>query len=234
MHRDSPYKSYIQPKPEEATQSRWKYWQISLLLVVITVFFGSFYLMQLTAPKVTHIRADDNSSSAKRFQKQRLQHCQASVRHYQWGYREITINFADRAVVNRNVGISNPLSTLGQCRDTSDTISNKNPGTSLMLLLDEIKFVVQKERLTNPQNPVVITITIQDAEAGTNQPKLDFVRVKETVTNLIGERDAIAFMVEDETLKKRLEREFVSQQNVRVCPLKDVEQCVDWAFDTTI
>jgi hypothetical protein len=222
------------PTPNQNPQTNllWKSLPIIGLILLATGSLGAITLLQFTNQKIIHIRADDTSRSAKEYTEQRLQHCQASVQYYKPGDKAITISFADRAVTTHNISINNSLSSLGQCQDTSSSIANKNNGTSLILLLERIQNVAQKERSRNKSNPIVATIIIQSAEPGENQPELDFDRVKKLVHNIISEQGEIAFMVEDLELKNQLEDRLVSETNTQVCQLKDVKNCVDWAFKT--
>ena len=216
----------------ETSQPWWKSPIImgSLLLGVSVV--GATLLIEFTTQRVIHIRADDSSDSAQRYGEQRQEHCQASIQHYKPGDLAITIPFAERPVTTKNISIGNSLSLVGQCQDTQRPIKSKQLGTSLVLLLERIQGVVQKQRGRHNLNPLVVTITIQDAEPGQNQQKLDWNRVKELVHSITADKGVVAFMVEDEELQNQLENQLTSEGDVQVCSFKNVSDCVNWGFET--
>lgn len=217
------------------TQNSVPWWQSPVILGAILLgvgILGVTLLIDFTTQRVIHIRADDSSDSAVSYAAQRLQHCQASSQQYKPGDTAITIPFADRAVTTHNISIFNSLSLIGQCKDISRPINNKQPGTALIGALERIQSVVQKERARNNFNPVVVSITIQDAEPGFSQSQLDMERVKALVHTLTSDRGAIAFMVEDEKLQSQLDEKLTSEGKVQVCSLNDVTNCVNKAFET--
>lgn len=201
---------------------------LGLIIILVTLF------IEFTTQRVIHIRADDNSDSAKNYTTQKQQHCQASIQNYKPGDVAINIPFADRPVTTQNISISSSLSLLGKCQNNQPEIKGKGVGTSLILLLDKIKTNVQKERNNHNSNPIVVTIAIQDDEPGPNQPNPnDIEKIKTLVHEITQNQGAIAFMVEDEILKDKLETNLVSTGNVQICALKtDVSNCVNWAFET--
>ncbi|CAD5990390.1 hypothetical protein PCC9214_05784 [Planktothrix tepida] len=211
------------------------WWKSPLILGAILAgisIIGITLWIEYTTQRVIHIRADDSSDSAEKYGEQRQQHCQASVHHYKPGDVAITIPFADRPVTTKNISIGNSLSLVGQCKDTQRPIKSEQLGTSLVLLLERIQGVVQKQRSRQNLNPVVVTITIQDAEPGQNQPKLDLNRVKELVYSITANKGAVAFMVEDEELQNQLDNQLSSEGDIQVCSFKNISDCVNWGFET--
>lgn len=222
------------PAPTQTHQSWFKSPVIlsAILLGIGTV--GATLFIEFTTQRIIHIRADDNSDSAATYTAQRQQHCQASIQQYKPGDVAISMSFADRPVTNQKISILNSLSLLGQCKDTKRAIANKQPGTSLILLLDRIQNTVKKERARNNLNPVAATIAIQDDEPGPNQPNpKDIQRIKTAVRTITENNGALAFMVEDETLKNQLETHLASEGNVQICDFKDISNCVSWALENT-
>lgn len=232
---NSPSVSDRTMSPTSTTESSQPWWKSPIFLGSIFLgvsVVGAILFIEFTTQRVIHIRADDSSDSAERYGEQRQQHCQASIQHYKPGDVAITIPFADRPVTTKNISIGNSLSLVGQCKDTQRPINTRQPGTSLVLLLERIQGVVQKQRSRHNLNPIVVTITIQDAEPGQNQPKLDWNRVKELVHSITADKGAVAFMVQDEELQNQLEKQLTSEGDVQVCSFKNVSDCVNWGFET--
>jgi hypothetical protein len=192
---------------------------------------GTTLFIEFTTQRVTHVRADDRSDSGENYALQRQQHCQASSHNYKSGDTLINVPFADRAVVSRHLNIFNSLAVLGECQNTDRPIKSKQPGTSLMRLLERIQTTVKEQRAQHNLNPVVATILIDDAEPGKNQPTLDLNKVKTLVKDITSDRGAIAIMVHSEELHDQLEP-LLSDERTRVCSFNDVNSCVDWAFET--
>ncbi|OCR02450.1 hypothetical protein BCD67_00730 [Oscillatoriales cyanobacterium USR001] len=205
---------------------------LSVIFLGISVL-GATLFVEFTTQHIIHFRADDNSDSAENYTAQRQQHCQASIQQYKPGDMAITIPFADHPVTTQKISIFNSLSLLGKCQDTKRDIKSKQRGTSLILLLKRIEMTVQKERARKNFNPVVATIAIQDDEPGPNQPNPnDIEQIKTLVHSITEDKGAIAFMVEDETLKNQLETDLATEGKVQICDLKDISNCVTWALET--
>jgi hypothetical protein len=206
--------------------------------MLLAIFLGIGVLgvtlfIEFTTQRIIHIRADDNSDSAETYTAQRQQHCQASIQQYKPGDVAISIPFADRPVITQNISIFNSLSMLGKCQDTKREIKNKVAGTSLVLLLKRIAITIQKERAQKNFNPVAVTIAIQDDEPGPNQPNpKDIEQIKTLVHSITQDRGAIAFMVEDESLKNQLDTNLATEGKVQICNFKDISNCVTGALET--
>jgi hypothetical protein len=230
------YTSRSLQSPAAPTQTHKAWFKSPLILSAILLglgVVGATLFVEFTTQRIIHIRADDNSDSAETYTAQRQQHCQASIQHYKPGDVAISMSFADRPLTTQNISISNSLSLLGQCKDPKRAIANKHPGTSLILLLDRIQNTIQKQRIRHNLNPVVVTITIQDDEPGPNQPNpKDIQRIKSVVHNITENNGAIAFMVEDESLKNQLETNLTSEGKVQICDFKDISNCVNLALES--
>lgn len=201
---------------------------LGLVIIGITLF------IEITTQRVIHIRADDGSGSAVGYAAQRLQHCQTSNQHYKPGDTVVNIRFADQPVTTQNITLSNGLSLLGQCQQTNTQTTGigKQPGTSLVRLLESIHTTIKKQRDWNNSNSVVVTVTLQAAEPGPNQPELDWQRVKTLVHSITSSRGAIAIIGPTGQLQNQLETQLLNERNVRICSFNDVRPCVDWAFET--
>jgi len=191
--RSSPDEEEFSTTPSQINFTWLKSHAILLVILAGIGIVGATLLIEFNTRRVIHIRAGDSSDSAVSYTEQLLPHCQTSVQQYKPGDVAITILLADRPVTTQNISILNSLSLLVRCRDTQRPIVNKQPVTSLILLLERRQSSVQKERSRNNHHPVV-TVTIQDAEPGQNQPKPNFNRVKELIGNITANKGAIAFM----------------------------------------
>ncbi len=220
--------------PSRTAQTADASWKSPLVLAAVSagvLVVGMMLVSELTAQRVIHVRADDSSDSAASYAAVKQAHCQASVQHYKPGDTAIAFSFADRPVTTQNISIANSLTLLGACKNSQPPMSKKQPGTSLILLLERIQSVVQKQRARHNLNPLVVTITIQDAEPGPNQPQLDLDKVKELVNDIIADGGSLALMVEDEDLQSQLDMKLAEDGNVEVCSFQDVNQCVNLAFE---
>jgi hypothetical protein len=90
----------------------------------------------------------------------------AGTHNYKPGDTVLLIPFADRPVLSKDITVFNSLSLLGECQKTEREIGNKQPGTSLILLLERINAAIQEQRDKKNLNPAVATILIDDAEPG--------------------------------------------------------------------
>lgn len=219
-------------RPPQTGNPWWRSLPIVGALLLGVGVLGATLAVEFTTQRVIHIRADDSSDSAVGYTALRQQHCQASVQHYKPGDIAIAISFADRPVTTQNISIFNSFSLLGTCSDTKRAIANKQPGTSLILLLERIQSAVEKQRARNNLNPVVATVTLQDAEPGPNQPALDFDRVRKLVSSITQNGGAIALMVENEELQNQLDTKLAEDGNVQICSFTGATECVNWAFET--
>lgn len=226
-------KTYSPPTPTQPNEPWFKSPIILSASILGLGVVGATLFVELTTQRIIHIRADDNSDSAENYTTERQQHCQASIQHYKPNDVAITIPFADRPVITESISIFNSLSLLGKCQNTQREIHNNVAGTSLILLLDRIESTVKKQRARNNINPVAVTIAIQDDEPGLNQPNpQDIEKIKTLVHQITQDQGAIAFMVEDETLRNHLDTNLALEGKVQICEFKDISNCVDWAFET--
>ncbi len=199
---------------------------------------GATLYTELTTQPLIHIRADDNSQSALGDNLQRQIHCQASNQNYKPGYRVINVPFADRPVTTKEITLVNSLSLLGECQKTGLEVSNKKPGTSLILLLERGKEVIQEQRARKNHNPVVFTILANAFEPGPGQPALDFEHVKTLVDEITKQQAVVAIMIPPGELQEQLSTHL--QGKARICPLNEgkdeqavrqsITPCVDEVF----
>lgn len=218
------------------------FWKSPIMLGAIALGIGLVgYLLynEFTHQPLIHIRADDNSQSASGDSLQRQLHCQASSQNYKPGYTVIKIPFADQPVLTQDITLVNSLSFLGECQKTKPEIGSKKPGTSLILLLERGKEVIQEQRARKNLNPVVFTIMANAFEPGPGQPVFNSDRVKALIDEITKEQAVVAIMVPPGELQEQLATHL--QGKARICPLNEgknedevrqsIVPCVDEAFN---
>ncbi len=230
---------YYTPLPVQPERVWWKSPAILGAVVLAVAVVGGSLAVEFTTQPVIHIRADDNSESAAGYTKERRAHCQAGTHNYKPGDTVLLIPFADRPVLSKDITVFNSLSLLGECQKTEREIHNKQPGTSLVLLLERINAAIQEQRDKKNFNPAVATILIDDAEPGPGQPALDYNRVGALVGEIGEKRGVVALMVPSGKLQEALESHL--QGRASVCLLnpgqdesevrQSVVPCVDSAFE---
>lgn len=222
------------PDQPSASTPNLPWWKSPLILAAILAgisIIGATLWIEYTTQRVIHIRADDSSDSAEKYSLERQQHCRASIQQYKPGDVAITTAFADRPITTQNISIFNSLSVLGQCNNAQRPIHNQQPGTSLILLLDQVDKLIQKERDRNNSNPVAVTITLQDTEPGPNQPPADDQRLQELVHRITKNQGTILFMVENPNLNSQLQTLLSNEPYVEFCSFNEISNCVHKAFE---
>jgi hypothetical protein len=222
-----------QPSPPSPVQNL-AWWKSPLILGSIIAgigIIGSTLWIEYTTQRVIHIRADDSSDSAEKYSLERQQHCRASIQQYKPGDIAITTAFADRPITTQNISIFNSLSVLSQCNKAQRPIKNQQPGTSLILLLEDVNRLIKKERDRQNYNPVVVTITLQDTEPVPNQPQPDDQQLQELVHQITAHQGTIMFMVEDPNLSSQLQTVLSNETYAEICSFTDISNCVNKAFE---
>lgn len=230
---------YYTPVNAQIEKPWWKSLPILGTLGMAIAIGGYILYNEFTIQPVIHIRAEDNSQSASGDVLQRQLHCQVSSHNYKPGYTVINIPFADRPVLTKEITLVNSLSFLGECQKTKPEITSKKPGTSLLLLLERGKEVIQEQRSQKNHSPVVFTILANAFEPGPDQPVLDFNRVKTLIDEITKQQTVVAIMIPPGELQEQLANHL--QGRASVCPLNEgknedevrqsILPCVDNAFN---
>lgn len=204
---------------------------------VSAIALGAFIYPEIGTQPIVHYRADDNSLSADRYTLQRQIHCQLSSQHYKPGDTAVSIPFADRAVITQSISIANSLALMGQCRQQGRSISNKQPGTSLVALLERGKQAIQQQRQTS-KHPAIFTILANDFEPRQGEKGIDFSRVKTLVDGIEKQGVVISFIVPQGQLYEDLSNQLSGK--ARICVLDEgnnedavrssMNPCIDAAF----
>lgn len=207
-----------------------------ILAVVLGIgILGLFVASDYQTVRVHQIRADDASQSAFKNTVQRKHHCQASSRNLKQGDSQILIAFADRPEIVDDHKIDGLLG-LGHCDDTllKKASVGKQPGTSLVLLLDYILTLIKDSRLKGDTNPFVVTMTLEAAEPGPGQPNLDtqgYNKARSLVQAIIKQKTAIAIIGPRGGLQTSLHEALGSEKELRICTPTSINKCVDKAFE---
>jgi|GEM_PF-5847279 len=142
---------------------------IAVFVVPTGVYFSNLQ-RESKQQKIIHFQIDDDSASAKDGEINLAQeHCKASSSKYLQGDKLVKIAFANRPEVVIDEVLSNNLAPgipLVNCK-TQVAPSEKvgdDEGTSLTKLMEHVQTLVRNDRAKNYQQPIIITITIENAE----------------------------------------------------------------------
>lgn len=194
------------------------------------------YLMNLSSPRVNHFLVDDYSSSAQGMQAQRKEHCQTSLQNYKEGDYHNRIVFADQPEILLEKKITNIL-MLGKCSDDiyANTTVGGYDGTSIILTLEYLLDLIQSHRLKGRLEPVVVTISLHEAEPGEGLPAMDqegLLKVKSLIESIVQEKSAIAIIGPSGKLQRDLQKQLKGIPHVDLCTENNVADCVNNAFKT--
>lgn len=193
--------------------------------------------MEQSVTAINHYAADDLSSSALDLESQREAHCQASIAHYKSGDRRVDIQFAELPEITNDQQIENTF-LFNPCGDVAQpsVLIGKEPGTSLPRLVNFIASQVNRDRLSDPDARVVVTVTLHFAETMPGQPALDAAGYEDLRSQLTSitqnNQGVVAIIGPGGALQNQLMMELAGLPNVRVCAFNATRSCVDWAFAT--
>lgn len=205
---------------------------IGIILLTLPLLFDS------TIQRVISIQASDVSLSAQEFPFLKQQHCEAQARHLKQDDTLVEIQFADKPEVIRDTTINNTLFLSGQCQQSKfDSKKPKSgigkyPGTSIVSLLERIQIIIVEKRAKGFKNPIVVTITLHEAEPGVGQPKLDFERIQTLVQKITSDRALVTIMGTNGDLQSKLSSSLQNNNNAKICAINDIADCVEWSFET--
>ncbi len=106
----------------------------------------------------------------------------------------------------------------------------------MILLLEQVALDVERERSRQPNQHVVLTLTLDHAEVVGDQPRLDEVGIERLLTaiaTIIGNNQgAIAIIGPGGELQGQLRRLLYNVPQVEICGFAAIEMCVNEAFST--
>jgi hypothetical protein len=185
----------------------------------------------LTSSVYTGI-ALDYSLSANPFAAERRQVCKAVSQLQKTGDGSAVIAFADRAEVTSHINfVWNKLELGAQCRqpDLKKYGIGKNAGTSISLALKEIGDLQQRQKHSQDSRPFVGIVFLQEAEAGPNQPKLDFDEIKASIEQINRNHGVVAIIGPTGNLKEKL-KAHLKDAKAEICSFAEIKYCVDWSL----
>lgn len=159
-----------------------------------------------------------------------------SLRYYRAGDRLTEIHFADIPEIINTQRIENTFLFNPCTQAPSQAQIGRQDGTSLILLLEQVALDVERERSRQPNQHVVLTLTLDHAEVVGDQPRLDEVGIERLLTaiaTIIGNNQgAIAIIGPGGELQGQLRRLLYNVPQVEICGFAAIEMCVNEAFST--
>lgn len=196
---------------------------------LMTPWIQSYFISSLI-----HYAADDNSDSAINDLDLRKPHCQSSNSQYKEGDIKRQISYAHKPEVVRQEEITNTFN-LGKCDKFpkhSKEITRYS-GTSLIILLEYLNTLIKADRVRGKKNPVVVTITLQEAESGPNLPKMDefgFQRIQKLVEEIQKQHGVVVIIGPTGNLQQNLNNYLSTYGNSSICNAVDIDKCIVDAF----
>jgi hypothetical protein len=222
-------------EPASNSPSSVRSWSLfAVVASAIALISAGMIVGSLKTHNIIHIRSDDVSASAEPYTILRQHHCQLSSEHYQPGDMVVDLLFADHSEIAHDITVSNGLSLLGHCNDLKIPPSvGQQRGTSLILALKYIQTIIANKRALGNTNPIVVTITLQATEPGSNQPDPhDFKTLRNLVQAIVNDRGVLTIIGTTGQLQNDLSTHLQGLPNQRTCPVSSLNECVKWAFET--
>ncbi|WP_017721306.1 hypothetical protein [Kamptonema formosum] len=223
-HTPSSPTASSQPKP-----------QLKWLLLIGMLATGALVIplvLELLTPPVYTGIALDYSQSATPFAAERRQVCKTVSQRQKTGDGSAIVTFADRAEITSHIGfVWNKLELAAQCQqpELKKYGIGKYSGTSLSLPLQELIDLQQRQKHSQDSRPFVGIVFLQEAEAGPNQPKLDFEEIKASIEQINRNNGVVAIIGPTGHLKEQL-KAHLKDTKVEVCSFAEINYCVDWSF----
>jgi hypothetical protein len=218
-------------QPPQPTQPKinWKMLGVGSLALI---GLSAPVVWQLQQPSLLHINAIDISDSAKNNQPELAkQVCQTGSEYRQLGDRLVTIVFANKAEVVGTQDIEGQLTSLAACQkslEVQSEIATKYSGTDLMAPLAESALAITQQR--NQSRPVVITMTLDQAEAGPGIAPIDWEQARQLVQQITSDRGTLVIIGPKGELQTQLMENLGQIPHVQICPSLGGTDCVRQAF----
>ncbi|MEL6441379.1 MAG: hypothetical protein AAFQ80_19265 [Cyanobacteria bacterium J06621_8] len=213
----------------------WRSWQVILAGTLGASLISVPIVLDYSVSRVIHFMVDDVSlSAAEQKQSLRIEHCQASFQNYKEGDFQVQVVFADQPEMLREKKVTNVL-MLGNCNDviaTGITVGQQR-GTSLILVLEYIDDLIKSYRFKGSSEPIVVTISIDEAEPGPGQPLMDrngLLRVKSLLESIAQENGVVTIIGPTQELQRDLQKQSIELTNTKICTSNDVTDCVKSSF----
>ena len=213
------------------------------VIVIIVPSAIYFYSARQDAKqqKIIHFLIDDYSESAQRGKIDLSEeHCKVSSQLYLQGDTRIKIAFANRAEVVSEKVLENNLAPglpLINCKKefTPSSKVGDAQGTSLTDVMEYVQTLVRNVRVRGAQQPIIITITIQDAESDLEgqSPETErrFRNLRRIVSQITTNDNVIIQIIGPiGALQEGLNRYLGDLSGFQVCSKNNVQSCVTEAF----
>ena len=163
--------------------------------------------------------------------------CKARAERLIAGDVSITIEFSDRAEKTGSQTIDNNTDLNQSCqtvftngKERSRQIS-KLGGTDPIAVIGRLENAIMAERSHGNQNPVVVTLWLDDAEPVAGKPAYDFNDFQKRVEAIASDRGKVAIIGTTGELAEDLEKRFAKNSSVFLCTAKDSADCIRKTFD---
>ena len=163
--------------------------------------------------------------------------CKAHANRSIAGDVSITFEFSDRTENTGSQTIDSNSDLSQQCQtvftggtERSKQIS-KRGGTDPIAVIDRIENAVVSERAKGNQNPVVVTLWLDDAEPVAGKPAYDFDDFQKQVEAIASDRGKVAIIGTTGELAENLEKRFAKNSSVFLCTAKDSADCIRKTFE---
>lgn len=187
-------------------------------------------LINALTQSVLAIKADDLSGSGYRPETLKAL-CQARAGQTRTNDQEIAIAYADRAEVTQDDHTASGLKTHTCNTPPVPPSLGKHTGTDPTTMLGVVVDAIATARAQGNQDPIVVTVWIQDAEPVAGQA-MDLARLKQQVNTITSHRGAIAIIGPTGQLQTQLRTVLKENPQVRICPTQSLKDCIDWAYQT--
>lgn len=188
---------------------------------------------QLAQPSILHLNLVDISDSAKNNQKGLPEQvCQIGSQYRKLGDRSVTILYANQAEVVDTENIQDQLTALSVCKkalSASAENTTKYNGTNIVAPLKQAVRVIKQQR-QEKAFPVIVTMTLDEAESGPGIPELDWQEINKLVNQITIDRGILAIIGPTGELQNEL-LEKLNRPGVLICPSLSASDCVGRAFN---
>lgn len=202
---------------------------------VIVIVFGWATYDILTTPNITVLKFDDFSwSGIEKLELQREQHCIATIENVEVGDKVKQYQFAEIAEeIGTGKVINNKFGDLICDPKDVKTIKAKIgqiSGTSLAETLDLAEIEIKNERNKGNEQPIVLTITLDDTEQVQGRSPEDFEQVETLLQEIISNNSVVRIMGVQGKLQVKLKEIASNYKEVEICTLEGVNACVTSGF----
>jgi len=214
-------------------------WKNPLTWVLVCIAAGILVIPKFIedlVPKVIAIHASDVSDSGIAHPELPLQVCKSRAENLKTGDLAIDLQFSDRAeaisdkLIRQDTDLNGLCAAITTMKNRPNTISRKQ-GTSPIAIIDRITNAVVTQRRKNNQNPVVVTLWLDEAEPVPGQSAYDYDHFQKQVEKITNDRSKVAIIGTKGELREELEKRLGQNSSVFLCTENDGKECVSRVFE---